>query len=284
MKNTRGVRSQNGDENGKDTKMKIYLAGKIEKNCWRHSIVDSLRGGTLADGNAPWHSRNMERSIFGIHDYTGPFFVGCDHGCYHGYNSHGVGVVSSGCESTPAPTKQETVDRCLRAIRASQLVFVWIDALDCYGTLCEMGFAFHKRFDEHHYQEVVVAHPPDFDVSELWFPLTAADAVVVADSPRAALRNWLIDNGHLTPESYICFIEAIGLDRIKIGMAKDPDSQLAALQAGSPVPLRLLGETLGGVSLERKLHSEFSDSHIDRGWFHANGTIRSYIGRLTHAG
>ena len=272
---------------GKETKVNIYLAGKIEKNCWRHTIVDGLRGGALMDGNA-WHSRNMERSIFGAHDYTGPFFIGCDHGCYHGRNSHGVGVVSSGCECTPAPTQKETVDKCFHAIRTSQLVFVWIDTLDCHGTLCELGYAIREakpsREPRPAHIEVVVAHPPNFDVSELWFPLTAADAVITAVSPRAALRTWLIDNGHLAPASYVYFIEAVGLGRIKIGKDDDPDSRLIALQADSPVPLRLLGETLGGVSLESKLHFEFSDSHIDHGWYHASGTIRSYIGRLTHAG
>jgi hypothetical protein len=47
--------------------IKIYMAGKIEKNCWRHSITNKLR--------------SAEDKPFVISDnliYNAPFFIGCD--------------------------------------------------------------------------------------------------------------------------------------------------------------------------------------------------------------
>ena len=82
-------------------------------------------------------------------------------------------------------------------------------------------------------------------------------------------------------EPYVYFIEAVGLGRIKIGKDDDPDRELTAMQDGSPILLRLLGKTLGGRSLETRLHREFSNSHIERGWFHASRELRNHIGRLT---
>lgn len=64
--------------------MKIYLAGKIGKHDWRHSIVKGL--GTIEGIRFQTHEETgghggsigdwpvLERAVFGVHDYVGPFF------------------------------------------------------------------------------------------------------------------------------------------------------------------------------------------------------------------
>ena len=71
----------------------VYLAGKIRRNEWR-DIIYQTRG-------AVWDSDKFTYDGFAnffvqVNDgltITGPFFISCDHGCYHGERSHGVGAV-----------------------------------------------------------------------------------------------------------------------------------------------------------------------------------------------
>ena len=79
--------------------MKIYLAGKIGKNDWRHDIVGTCLSDACSDFYA--YGRQDEtaqiamewpvlpKAIFAEYDYTGPYFVACDHGCFHGIGTHG---------------------------------------------------------------------------------------------------------------------------------------------------------------------------------------------------
>lgn len=78
------------------SKLQIYLAGKIYPNDWRHSIVTDLRNALEQPGDAWTLYKETEwpvgnRAIFGCYDYVGPYFIGCDHGGFHGENSHGYG-------------------------------------------------------------------------------------------------------------------------------------------------------------------------------------------------
>lgn len=118
---------------------KIYLAGKIERNCWRHNIVDSLRE---YEGSLDWSI--YKKSIFGKHHYVGPFFIGCDHGCYHGEGTHG-NISDSYCIGQKAPTEKQVLEKCLKAIDDCNFFFAWIDRLDCYGTIAEIGYAFKSN-------------------------------------------------------------------------------------------------------------------------------------------
>ncbi|MEU8926596.1 GIY-YIG nuclease family protein [Kitasatospora sp. NPDC048545] len=52
-----------------------------------------------------------------------------------------------------------------------------------------------------------------------------------------------------------------------MGRSTDPVSRLAALQAGSPVKLRLAASFPGGPRLERHLHKEFDSYRIHGEWF-----------------
>ena len=109
--------------------LKVYLAGKISKNCWRHSLVDDLR----------YHQWDMGPLIQSHFIYIGPFFVGCDHGCYHYPSNHGSSLTSTfGCYPELELEKAEVAKKCRDAIAEADLVFAYINAKDCYGTIAEI--------------------------------------------------------------------------------------------------------------------------------------------------
>lgn len=169
--------------------MKIYLAGKVRKNCWRHGVVRDLRGAGLSE--AVGHTCNngydesdlaemskslsfpvLPGSIFGQHDYTGPYFIGCDHGCWHRPDGHGVAGFSG----------RDIVGMCLAAVMRADLVFAWVDALDCFGTVAELGFA------RGHHKEIVIAGPERY--RDMWFLYTLADRTFFGvPTPADALRH-----------------------------------------------------------------------------------------------
>lgn len=198
--------------------MKIYLAGKIRANCWRHTIVDGLR--------YVFHDAEIEkvaggfpvlkRAIFDTHDYVGPFFMSCDHGCYHKDSGHGIGAwdSESGGHGTPygcsphddeLPRRSRVVQMCLDAIDRADLVFAWIDDPTCYGTLAELGYAIGKGkrvwvvFDEAEDDGVPYRLGGDGDEAlslsaNLWFVEYAAERVVrhyVKREPADVLREML---------------------------------------------------------------------------------------------
>jgi hypothetical protein len=77
----------------------------------------------------------------------------------------------------------------------------------------------------------------------------------------------------------VYFIEAEGVDRVKIGVANCSHARLKTLEGACPVPLRLLGavETDKFGTLEKELHKRFAE-HRDRGeWFKAVPEIVAFI-------
>ncbi|HYH65581.1 MAG TPA: hypothetical protein VD866_12865 [Urbifossiella sp.] len=168
--------------------MKIYLAGKVRKNCWRHDVVPALRGAIQPPGNGDCRAGAghdgvialppgftfpvMPNAIFGAHDYVGPFFVSDDHGCFHGQDTHGMACTEA----------RELVGVCLAAVMRADLVFAWVDALDCYGTVTELGFA------RGHGKEIVVAGPERY--RDMWFLYAMADRTNFRGTdPAVALRH-----------------------------------------------------------------------------------------------
>ena len=151
---------------------KVYLAGKIRKHCWRHKLVYDLRNHSWGDGPS-------EQSQF---SYVGPFFIGCDHGCFHGDNLHGS-IAIRGDDLCPGRSvnadfdsaRPETVNLCLDAVRKSDLVFCYIDATDCHGTQVEIGYAIA------HGIPLVIAFAPSIaseDNNDFWFGCARADWVI----------------------------------------------------------------------------------------------------------
>ena len=174
--------------------MRIYLAGKITKNGWRNTIVnnpedsrdgkpDFISGDVNMQKIPEWPVR--EKAIFGTHSYTGPYFIGDDHGCAHGAHSHGLGI---GHDWNPdlhnIPSRRQVTKLCIKAIIKSDLIFAWITENDCYGTIAEIGYAFGWGKSIH----IAGKHLPD-----LWFlyNMSSYECDFKSADPKTALSNFL---------------------------------------------------------------------------------------------
>lgn len=120
-------------------KFSIYLAGKIEPNGWRESVMPMRESFSAGDNEAPKLLKTASIDI-GWANITGPFFLGCDHSCYHGSNSHGLGASKGGCYGQFF-SEQEVIDICMEQIRRADAVIAYIDDDTCYGTIYELGVA-----------------------------------------------------------------------------------------------------------------------------------------------
>lgn len=186
--------------------MRVYLAGKISRDDWRKYIDGyrpfSMDASDIADDDS---DRNVHLDDFEKHfgelpviskypyiQVTGPFFLSCDHGCYHGEKSHGVGAVEwkdisghggtwSGCAGYSF-TREEVMQICLHQIHRSDMVFAYIDDPTCYGTLFEIGFAKSAG------KTVVVMFDKQETADEMWFIAEGADIVFIIDSKQNAVH------------------------------------------------------------------------------------------------
>jgi nucleoside 2-deoxyribosyltransferase len=134
---------------------KLYLAGKIWKGDWRHSLIPALRAHQWITG--PLRTKSFA--------YVGPFFESCNHGCSHGDNTHGV--LGFGC-SVVMQTQHEVFDRNTAAVASADLIFAHITATDCYGTLFEIGMAHALG------KRVVLAFAPGMPIADFWFAACTA--------------------------------------------------------------------------------------------------------------
>jgi hypothetical protein len=158
----------------------IYLAGKISKNCWRHPLVPGLRSMDWSD--APVKCKD--------YDYVGPFFTGCDHGCYHGPASHGNLNPGLGC-GFPVVTQLQVRSHCINAVTVSDILFAYIDAPDCYGTVIEIGHALSSHIP------VAIAFAPNMtskQIKDMWLFACAAQRVDtnVSEADLPALLNEIV--------------------------------------------------------------------------------------------
>lgn len=140
----------------------VYLAGKISKNDWRHKLVPGLRG----------HS--WELGPIATHDFTyaGPFFQSCDHGCLHGPSTHGMGAGVGTCKEDITYSPTDIIRENDAALLSANLVFVYISATDCHGTMVEIGLASAQLFTR-----IVVAFAPGIDATDFWYATARAAAV-----------------------------------------------------------------------------------------------------------
>lgn len=81
---------------------------------------------------------------------------------------------------------------------------------------------------------------------------------------------------------FIYFVEAVGLDKIKIGTTSNsPRHRLQMLQNACPVQLKLLALVKGGVEIEDHIHAAFQNSRCHGEWFYATADLRNYISTLS---
>lgn len=78
----------------------------------------------------------------------------------------------------------------------------------------------------------------------------------------------------------VYFIEAIGLNAIKIGMSRQVEYRFDAIQACCPAELRLLGTVPGSKQLERQLHKRFVLLRVRGEWFSATDGLRRDIEKI----
>jgi hypothetical protein len=140
----------------------IYLAGKIGKNDWRHKLVPGLRGHSWSLG--PIATRDFI--------YAGPFFQSCDHGCLHGPSSHGVGAGVGTCTEEITYSPADIIRLNDAALYSADLLFVYITATDCHGTMVEIGRASNQPFTR-----TIIAFAPGIDSKDFWYSTARAAAV-----------------------------------------------------------------------------------------------------------
>jgi hypothetical protein len=157
--------------------LKIYMAGKIGGNDWRHTIVPHLR-----DDDRAWCKKDTLPTSDG-NAYVGPFFISCDHRCYHGANCHGA---RNGwdCLGVPSPTEQDVFNKAVEGIQACDLFFAWAgpDFSTAYGTHVELGMACALG------KKIIIGQHPSLEAVDQWFAFQCCTEKVYADDPIEAYR------------------------------------------------------------------------------------------------
>lgn len=173
------------------TDLNIYLAGKITKHGWRKNIVSGVDEDEVHNYVQQYNKWPVTKNgVMGMFDYTGPYFVRCDHGCYHGNGDHGVGI-NKNCQSSLGDfhyTQSLVYSLCMDAIKDSLCMFAWIDGEDIYGTIAEIGYA-HGLGNCY----ICVAGPRRY--TELWMVYQMADVLILDhQTPREAFSAF-VSNG-----------------------------------------------------------------------------------------
>jgi hypothetical protein len=168
----------------------VYLAGPITGDPWRKTITNHDSEHELLDefwisNNERWPEGGYggcylpdKRSL----GFMGPMWMSVDSG---GHNQDPVpdrqhASVENFATYHGDDAREVVAAECIKAIRRSDLCFAWLPRTDCYGTLVEIGVARQIC------RVTIVAVPPTFPFFEAWFPLAAASAVVVAETPSEA--------------------------------------------------------------------------------------------------
>jgi hypothetical protein len=157
----------------------FYAIGKIAKNGWREAFDIAMPGDWEEYVNAA-----TVPTYFSF-NYTGPFFIRCDHGCTHSTASHATCSIcqSGGYEFRPS----RVFRRSVRQIRQAGFVLVWAGvsegALDtAHGSLVEIGIAHALG------KPILLAHHPHANLRDFWFAIETASAVVCTASPLSVLE------------------------------------------------------------------------------------------------
>jgi len=156
----------------------VYFAGKVRKGMQDYRAIlfkdDRIMSRIIGSELKVFDSLPRECPA-GTVIYAGPSALSCDHGCWHSMEgepglNHGIvnpwapgkdltfpegGPIHAGREwlsvfqqKTDCPSgsnglsKRQAVERCLFQIRMCDALYAYIDELDCYGTISEIGYAY----------------------------------------------------------------------------------------------------------------------------------------------
>lgn len=178
-------------------KMKIYIAGQIRRERNRFGLPIDC---SIAVDDYPI----LENKVFEFdtlrYEYTGPYTIGCDHGCAHVYD-HAVGPV---CGDDYFPhieghgmrikLRQLVCQQSLSGIDDANIVFAWLgdNSHDAHGTIAEIGYAKGRG------KPILIGHMP-YDTNETWFVKMMATKTFIADDPLTAFRDamrWINTHGN----------------------------------------------------------------------------------------
>lgn len=156
---------------------KVYFAGKISKTNWRNKILNVHR---ISEKDNPYIINKK-------FEYTGPYFIACDHGCYHGDNTHGRIATNDNMCSEYSEPREKVISKCYNWIDMSDIVFCWIDDITAYGTFAEIGYAFAKQ------KIIYIACDKKIkkESFEAWFPLTSSDILTYEEDVFSAWENFV---------------------------------------------------------------------------------------------
>lgn len=180
----------------------IYMAGRMgspvdnkepgrEFSCWRlFDVATSSKSGDLETELGPNDVLIAESEVKTFHGtnvsflYSGPWKA---RGSYHGY-VHGVTTCS------PESAESAAYKGAIQAITRSDILVAYIDDLEAFGTLVEIGYAraLNKRiivvtpYDSGDYGRSIVEN-------HLWFAIKAADRHIVLPNRKYsdAREQWL---------------------------------------------------------------------------------------------
>ncbi|MGC4002852.1 MAG: hypothetical protein QM811_06860 [Pirellulales bacterium] len=178
----------------------IYLAGKITGTTWRTDIITgwSLENhGFGVNYRYEW-GKNGFIARNRIINYAGPYWRAIDDCGGHSWSgdnsgSHAYGVPSAtGSEAEESPNFSTDYGplflQLVSSINRADLIFAWIDAPDCHGTIAEIGLAYglHKP--------IAIYFPPSqaaYLQREQWLPLMMSRFGGIVETPKAAWEHFL---------------------------------------------------------------------------------------------
>ena len=108
-------------------------------------------------------------------------------------------------------------------------------------------------------------------------------AAELAERINALATDLLLDLGeggsaeHGGTGGEVYFIEAVGADRVKIGVSRAVGKRFNQLAVSFPGPLALLGKVAGGRAREKSLHWRLANFHIGGEWFHLTPGVRRVL-------
>jgi hypothetical protein len=161
--------------------MKLYLAGDCNpNNDWRGYFSRDTRSGQTGDDH--WDALRMP--LWNDHYVTGPYPVGCDHGCAHKAAGFQTLHVAQSCNTDELHALR---NRCFKAVRDANVVFAYINREGLYGTCAEIAYAYAHR------KPIWVCLSPDVALAnnpagEYWFICQMASKIVVLRDPLRALK------------------------------------------------------------------------------------------------
>lgn len=75
----------------------------------------------------------------------------------------------------------------------------------------------------------------------------------------------------------IYFVEAVGMDLVKIGYTVNPVKRFMAMLTMSPAPLSLLGSMWGGPRRETEIHAKLDEFRVHGEWFEKSPEVMAVV-------